>query len=423
MERLNDDQLQAYEIIMSGINTFITGAGGCGKSFLVKVLIEKFEAMGKIVGVTSTTGISALPLRGKTIHSWAGIGLGDKDALELLKKVRRNSKAKKNWLISSVLIIDEISMMPPDLFTKLEFIGRAIRGNQLPFGGIQILVSGDMAQLPPVKTDSYCFNAVVWDTTIQYVAHLKKNMRQKEELFQRVLNNVRFGIVNDEVREVLSSRVNANVGTELIKPTKLFSLKVDVEEVNQQELRKLLSPENNVVRYRARDDYKAPNILPKETLMEYTAYVNKNCQGREVLDLAVGAQVMLIVNLDVDAGLVNGSRGVVIRFEEHRPVVRFMNGLEIIVAAHIWEIEINEYVTAIRFQVPLILSYSLTTHKCQGATLDCVDLDLGDSIFAAGQFYTALSRVRTLEGLSISELNFDKIIADPQVVEYYSKFD
>jgi ATP-dependent DNA helicase PIF1 len=140
----------------------------------------------------------------------------------------------------------------------------------------------------------------------------------------------------------------------------------------------------------------------------------------------VGAQVMLIYNLDPDAGLVNGSRGVVINFEfiseeERRPVVKFLNGLSRVITHHVWDFEISDDILLTRSQLPLILAFANTCHKAQGLTLDCVEVDLGDTIFAPGQFYTALSRVRSLEGLSITQINFDKLICDAKVRDFYEK--
>ena len=423
IRKFNKDQQNAYDMILGGVNTLISGSAGTGKSFLVNALAKTFVDQGKHVGITSTTGISALLLGGSTIHRWSGIKLGELDAHGLLDRVRKNSKAKKNWRSCDVLIIDEISMMPPNLFDKLEFIGRAIKGNNKTFGGIQLIVVGDFLQLPPVKTDAYCFRAATWNECIVYVAYLKQNMRQENRVFQQILSEIRMGIVSDLSKEVLQKRVGAKVGNEKIRPTQIFSLKVDVDGVNEKNLRALINKENKIVKYTAKDSFMCPYILNDETKSQHIGFVNTNCQGRQFLELAVGAQVMLTINLDPESGLVNGSVGVIVKFEEFRPVVEFLNGIRLIIAAHCWEIEINDDITVQRIQLPLILSYALSVHRCQGATLDCAEIDLGESIFCAGQFYTALSRVKSLECLSIRNLDFDKVITDPEVIEFYSKFN
>jgi ATP-dependent DNA helicase PIF1 len=423
MEKLNADQFSAFEAAMSGLNMLVGGFAGSGKSFLVNVIKQEMEKQGKHVGITSTTGISALLLGGSTIHRWSGIRLGELDAHGLLDRVRKNSKAKKNWRLCDVLIIDEISMMPPNLFDKLEFIGRAIKGNNRTFGGIQLIVVGDFCQLSPVKTDAYCFHATTWNECIVYVANLKQNMRQENQIFQQILNEIRMGIVSDLAKEVLQKRVGAKVGNEKIIPTQIFSLKVDVDGVNEKNLRALINEENKIVRYTAKDSFVSPYILNDETKSQHISFVNTNCQGRQFLELAVGAQVMLTINLDPESGLVNGSRAVIVKFEEFRPVVEFLNGIRLIIAAHCWEIEINDDITVQRIQLPLILSYASTVHRCQGSTLDCAEIDLGESIFCAGQFYTALSRIKSLDCLSIKNLDFGKVIVDPEVVEFYKKYE
>lgn len=423
MSDLNEYQREAFEIITGGTNTFVTGPAGVGKSYLIAKIYETLMQRGKIVAKTSTTGISALLIGGCTIHRWSGIRLGELDAHGLLDRVRKNSKAKKNWKLCDVLIIDEISMMPPNLFDKLEFIARAIKGNNRTFGGIQLIVVGDFCQLPSVKTDAYCFRAATWNECIVYVAYLKQNMRQENQIFQQILNEIRMGIVSDLSKGVLQKRVGAKVGNEKIIPTQIFSLKVDVDGVNEKNLRALINEENKIVRYTAKDSFVSPYILNDETKSQHIGFVNTNCQGRQFLELAVGAQVMLTINLDPDSGLVNGSRGVIVKFEEFRPVVEFLNGIRLIIAAHCWEIEINDDITVQRIQLPLILAYSVTVHKCQGSTLDCAEIDLGESIFCAGQFYTALSRVKSLDCLSIKNLDFGKVIVDPEVVEFYKKYE
>lgn len=426
--KLNSDQREAYEMFLSGVSGFITGAAGTGKSFLIMALVQKLREQGKIVAVTSTTGVSALLVGGRTLHGWGGLGKGEGDAHSLLKKVRKRSKAVRNWRDTSVLIIDEISMLSPDLFTKIEFIARAIRNSIMPFGTIQIILCGDFCQLPPVATDVYCFKSPAWESCVTYVAHLTQNMRQDNAVFQQILNDLRLGKVTQLAEELIEKRVGAEIGYidektgARIIPTKLFSTRKEVDELNKREVNKLVRSGQKMSRYRSKDVVECPEIISQKERDEYIAMVNKNCQAREVLDVCIGAQVMLIYNMDIDAGLVNGSRGVIVRYEELRPVVMFMNGLEVICKANTWEMDLGDGIKVLRTQVPLILAYGLTIHKSQGASLDCAEMDLGDSLFAPGQFYTAISRIRSLEGLSISALDFDKVIVDPEVLQFYAKY-
>ncbi|MEI7986396.1 MAG: PIF1 family ATP-dependent DNA helicase [Armatimonadota bacterium] len=419
---LNAGQSHALELIESGRNIFLTGQGGVGKSALIKHVKSLWEARGKKIGITSLTGVSALALGGNTIHSWGGIGLGDLNCADLLKKVRKKPQ-KKNWMGTDLLVIDEISMMSPDLLLKLDFIGRALRRCEKAFGGIQLVLSGDFCQLPPVKTDVFCFECTTWTACKLEVVQLTENMRQSDPIFMKILGEVRMGILTQEGRQLLESRIGAKVGKEGIVPTKLFSHRKAADEVNEKGLAAIPRDNNVLQRFAAIDYIAAKHEIPEDIKRYYIAAIDKACQARPVLDLLVGAQVMLIHNLDPKQGLVNGSVGHVIRFEEMRPVVRFSNGIETIIQAHDWDLTVGEDIVASRRQIPLILSYAITIHRSQGSTLDYVEIDLGDDIFAAGQFYVALSRVRSLEGLSITNFSKGGLISDPKVRNFYAQLE
>ncbi len=423
---LNKEQEDVFEAMKEGKNMFITGQAGVGKTFLIKKYKKWCDKNGRTMAVTSTTGISALLAGGKTIHSWAGIGLGDLEPSDLLSKVRKKSYARKNWKETDCLVMDEVSMLTPDLLEKLEYIARAIRWSDEIFGAMQVILIGDFCQLPPVKSDVYAFKSELWNTIIQgNEFYLRTNMRQNDPIFQNMLSRLRMGIKTEEDRKLLLSRLNAEVSVIVdeipIKPTKLHSHRKIVEDMNIEELKLLQSENNKIKRFNSVDKVAstANRKLNKKTAIEFIERLNKNSQARACVDLCVGAQVMLIYNIEPKSGLVNGSRGVVVGFGEQRPIVRFMNGIVTIVKAMEWEFIINETITVVRKQIPLILAWGVTIHKVQGASLDCVEVNLGDSIFASGQAYTALSRVRSLEGLCITDLNFDKIMVDSEVEEFY----
>ncbi len=420
---LNNGQRIAFEAVKSGRNMFVTGQAGTGKSELIKYIKTWIESQGMIPAITSYTGVSALGIKGVTLHRWAGIKLAEEGAIELIHIVKKNRNAMKNWKNTDLLVIDEISMLSPDLLYKLDCIGRSVRRIQAPFGGIQLLFSGDFAQLPPVKTDVYCFECPTWESCKLDICYLTENMRQCDPLFQKVLSEIRMGRLSDEGRELLLSRVGVKVGTEDIIPTKLFSHRKSVDEINEENLKQIPREDNPLQRFKAVDFIESKREVNPEYQQNYIATLNKTCQAKPILDLLVGAQVMLIHNLDIDMSLVNGSRGVVVRFEEYRPVVKFLNGIEMIIQTNDWEIKINDECKIVRRQIPLILAWASTYHKCQGMTLDCVELDLGDTIFSDGQFYTGISRVRTTEGMSITNLDFNGIRCDPKVRLFYETLE
>jgi ATP-dependent DNA helicase PIF1 len=227
------DQLYAIICLLSGKNVFLTGAGGVGKSKLIeiyyKIAVDKYSV--EYVSKTSTTGISALNIGGRTIHSWSGIKLGDKDIPVIIKSM--NPIAKESWKTVKVLFIDEISMLHPDIFDKLNAIGKILRKSDLPFGGMQLVLSGDFLQLPVVASDKQCFEAASWKSAVTITCDLKEIVRQRDISFQTVLNEVRFGILSDESLEILRSRVGVKLNNESgILPTKLYPKNKDVEIIN-----------------------------------------------------------------------------------------------------------------------------------------------------------------------------------------------
>ena len=185
---LNEEQRHAVNLILAGANVLLTGQAGTGKSFIIKRVVTELISRGKIVGVTSTTGVSALLINGTTIHRWSGIKLGELDAPKLYERAANNGFARKNWKQTSVLIIDEVSMLTPDLLEKLDYIGRHMRHDEKPFGGIQLILTGDFCQLPPVRSDVYCFQSPIWKYLIDEVVYLRQVMRQNDPEFQKILS-------------------------------------------------------------------------------------------------------------------------------------------------------------------------------------------------------------------------------------------
>jgi ATP-dependent DNA helicase PIF1 len=368
------------------------------------------------------TGCAALLLGkgAKTLHSWAGIGLGKETAQLILSKIKKSFKAKKNWLSMDVLIIDEISMMTPDLLDKLDEIGRGMRKptSRLPFGGLQIILVGDMCQLPPVNTKetSFVFEANIWKEVIRDIVTLKTVHRQTDPVFLKILKEAREGKLSQESIAILETRRNNSWKKLEIKPTLLFTRRADVDEINLSQLKKCQGPD---ITFKAKTVYSPTAFSIHATEQEKVWAVEKmDKNGAYVADLTlrVGAQVMLLTNMDVEHGLVNGSRGVIERFcdgPEPLPMVKFKNGEVIIIQPASWASEDLEGFN--REQIPLRLAYAVTIHKAQGATLDCALIDIGDNTFEYGQAYVALSRVKSLESLYIWDLAPHAFMVHPKV--------
>lgn len=410
--KLNNKQNIAFSYMVQGKNIFLTGPGGTGKSAIIK-LFKKLYNSSKIIAMTSTTGTSALLLNGTTLHSYLGIGTGDDTVEKLVDKINKWKWLRNRWCNLQCLIIDEISMLDPILFDKLENIARIIRKNSLVFGGIQLILSGDFLQLPCVGTDKFCFQAQSWELCIEHTIYLTDIIRQGDSVFQNCLNNVRLGNITPEVYDILESCrgkvLNNSFG---IIPTKLYSTNYDVDRVNNIELDKLSQDGRQFYEYTMDIKLQGNNRL--NVAEKYKKY----CNASENLQLCEGAQVILLKNLDLSNGLVNGSRGIVLSFIDDFPKVKFLNGMEIVITPELWEIKENDKVVMYIEQIPLKVAYALSIHRGQGCTLDYVQVDLSN-IFEYGQGYVALSRVKNLSGLSIIDIIYEKIKAHPIAVEYY----
>ena len=405
---LTDKQKKTFTLMEKGKNLFITGMGGTGKSFVINLFREKYNNTKKI-GITSTTGISALLINGVTLHSFLGIGLGDKPVDVLYNNIFRNKRIRDRWCKLEVLIIDEVSMLLPDLLDKIEELARMIKQSSKPFGGIQLILSGDMLQLPPVKSEKFCFEAKCWKNCIEHTIYLTENLRQNNKEFQDCLSELRKGTVSEKNEKLLKTRENVDVENSFgISPTKICSLNSEVDEINYKKLLELNEPD--IYEYEIEIEMDKPGLfLPK---------IEKCCNLVECLQLCKGAQVMLLTNLNAEDGLVNGSRGVVIDFVEDLPLVQFLNGDEILIDYHTVDIEKNDTVIGRITQIPLRVAYAVSAHKIQGHTLDCCEIDL-KNFFDYGQAYVALSRVKSLDSLKLKNFSVEKIKAHPKAINYY----
>jgi ATP-dependent DNA helicase PIF1 len=417
---LNEKQKEAFEFMKNKINIFITGSAGCGKTFLVKQY-KKVFGMTRKIGITSTTGTSALLINGTTLHSFLGIGLGNKSVNALASGIFCKPYLKKRWLELESLIIDEISMLTPELFDKLENVARIIRGNDFPFGGIHLILTGDGLQLPCVDSEKMFFEASSWNTCIRKIVYLKEIVRQKDVEFQKCLNEVRVGNLSLESEKMLNSRIGIKLHNDYnIKPTRMFPTNKNVDKINAFELDKLANDVNHIYEYNMEFTFfKKPKNEEKERMINK---FKKNSIVPEVLQLCKGVQVMLLKNIDIEAGLANGSRGIVIHFLDDMPVVRFISGIERCITHESWIYEENEKEVMTIEQIPLKIAFAFSIHKAQGITLDYAEIDL-ENIFEYGQAYVALSRIKNLDGLSITNLDIHKIQAHPKALEFYQNLE
>lgn len=437
----SEQQLLAYNKYIAGENIFITGAGGTGKSALIRHIQQDASKKGHDIHVCALTGTAAVLLacKAKTVHSWAGIGKGTASTEALIEKIKKNRFLKQIWKATDILVIDEISMMSKSLFEKLDAIGRAIRMKQEPFGGIQLIFSGDFYQLPPVPdkddldTGKFCFESDIWFQTFKVENHviLSKIFRQSDPQWQKCLNQLREGRVKMSTNNLLlelvtSKQVDENM---FVKPTKLFPTRKQVDYVNVSEMEKL---SGDYYEYKIKylgdlemskmDKLKRSHFSETQLEIEYN-YLKGNIPCDTLIKLKVGAQVMCVVNIKADNGdimLCNGSQGIVTGISPlGLPIVKYRNGIERIMEYHVWASETIPGVGV--SQIPLILAWALTIHKSQGATLDIAEIDAGSGIFECGQTYVALSRVRSLEGLYLTSYDPRRIRINDKVQDFYDK--
>ena len=432
------------------------GPGGSGKTFVIQQMYKWAQENKKNIAVTALTGCAAYLLvstEARTIHSWSGVHrFNDTEVsgkiieywVKLLHKKRRISMGR--WLTTDILIIDEISMMSSQFFTLLDGIGRYLRSKGFhdqtiagrPFGGIQVVVVGDFLQIPPVvKDDKFSKQSMIpifecsrWREMIRrrsQVVVLKKNFRALHDPeWSKMLLQLRQGKCPIVIKNALESRLLSlpNIKKELsdsdIKPTVLVSTHLQVDAMNITNLEKC--PEDTHCEFQAQpvrkdmETHKEKELFQEEMSDRESdvwkeSFMNSLVQKKLVL--RQGAQVMCVYNIDVSKGLVNGARGVVRRFDLKTgfPVVYWkVLNRETIMEPILMQTRIPLFYVK---QIPLCQAWAITIHKSQGQTLDSVEVDIGQSVFVAGQAYVALSRVRSLDTLYISSFNTSSIWADP----------
>lgn len=417
-------QQKLLNAILRGNNVLLHGPGGTGKSHTLREIATYLEKKSVMYASCATTGVAAVNLgiaSSRTLHSWAGIGNGDRSVDSLIAKIRMRDEVVERWNNTDILIIDEVSMLGKELFEKLFVIGQILRKNESPFGGIQLICSGDFFQLPPVR-DQWIFESSAWNELSLVPFRFTTGHRYDDKNYYQMLLRIRRGGHTSEDLKRLQKRVKAydkylafvnsyDGPGELIKPTVMHSRKVDVAEYNLRELARLPSKEKT---YKCIDTYKPfnPNFH-KETMKKK---LDENIPKR--ITLKVGAQVMLKCNLSVSGGLVNGTRGVVTKLCEESVYVKFIGKPKPIqIEYQTWE-NVDKNGKATRFQLPFVLAWAMTIHKSQGCTLDYVVCDVGYHVFADGQAYVALSRVRNLKGLFLSGYTPKAFRTNEDALEY-----
>lgn len=438
---LSKSQDLAFEKFKKGESMLILGSAGTGKSKLVKefvkyVKVKGSEEDGKNIYITSTTGISAYNIGGITINSFMGIGTGKAPVDVLLKRMRYRPGVKDRIRRTDILVIDELSMMSASLFEKMNLIFQTIRKSKKPFGGIQLILTGDFLQLEtvftnemPIESDrrllieSDLFNKMFINSTII----LKENFRQStDNVFIEILTRIRKATHTKNDVDVLNTRLikESNNDTNDTNDTiHLVSSNRKAQEINNKRLAEINCSEYIFESgYTHSGNEETCELLQKELQSQFIQ------RGIDKLVLKKGCRVILIKNLDVECGLVNGLTGTVkdiihsnAQCSSISVRVAFDNDITRIIEHSEWELDMDNSKVVCR-QLPLMLAYSITIHRSQSLSLERAVLDLSDC-FCNHMVYVALSRVRSLDGVYLKSFNHKKITVNNALLNFVNKIE
>ena len=409
-------QDEALDILKSGYNTFLTGPPGSGKTYLVNKYIAYLKKNNVAVSITASTGIAATHMGGTTLHSWSGLGIRDEIRDDEARKICEKGYVRGRIKSAGVLIIDEISMIKASQFEAVNKICQFAKRNNRPFGGLQIVCSGDFFQLPPVyKNDKpanttqgelfaanqnkplFITDSAAWKSLQMKICYLDEQHRTKDKQLHKILNHIR----DDEAeksRELLFDVLEKSKELKSVF-TKLYTHNIDVDSINYDELAKIKSKEY-FYQMTTRGNPMVAEVL------------KKSCLAPEKLVLKEGAEVMFIKN-NFEAGYVNGTQGKIVGFAAaDLPIVKTEDGKKITVTYADWTVEEpvesakgrESAVVAGISQMPLRLAWAITVHKSQGMNLNSAEIDLS-KCFLEGMGYVALSRLTSLKGLRLMGIN------------------
>ncbi len=425
----------ALKILQTGANVFLTGEPGSGKTHTINAYVRWLRDHGIEPAITASTGIAATHVGGMTIHAWTGIGIKRHLTEYDIDEIMSRERLVKRAAASSVLIIDEISMIDARTLSMAEQAIRALKRSQKPWGGMQVVFVGDFYQLPPVSTKenvieapetetisfdgepippkpmktsatSFSYTSPAWAAANPIVCYLSEQHRQEDAPFLGLLTAIRRGTVTDEHHNLLSSR-QSDIDDLPDHAARLYAHNANVDRENGERLTALDTSSHTY----GMVSKGSPHIIDA---------LKRGCLSPEVLTLKVGARVMFTKNA-LDGSYANGTLGEVVELKDIGPVVQTNSGRTILAQPAEWSVSDGGKVLARIAQVPLRLAWAVTVHKSQGMTLDSAAVDLS-SAFEYGQGYVALSRVRELSGLYLLGYNERALQVHPEVALQDTQF-
>jgi ATP-dependent exoDNAse (exonuclease V) alpha subunit len=401
-------QAQALTIMLEGNSVFLTGAPGAGKTYVLNQFIKQATRTGKTVAVTASTGIAATHIGGTTIHSWSGLGIKDFLSDWDRERLQSNDRLIKRYNAADVLVIDEVSMLHGQRLNMVNEVAKLLRKSDKPFGGLQVVLVGDLFQLPPVSRGNapadFAHLSTAWQELSPKICYLSEQHRQVGEgdALLDLLEAMRRGDVNELHEAALQERLREQRPGDLVV-TRLYSHNMDVDSINQRHLKEI---ERDGKLYQMQTNGQTAKV----------EQLTKSVLAPESLELKPGAEVMFVAN-NFPAGFVNGTRGRVIDFADNLPIVALANGKEIKVERHSWKLDEDGKTRAEVAQLPLRLAWAITIHKSQGMSLDAAEIDLSRS-FTPGMGYVALSRVRSMDGVYLTGINQMALQLHPLIFEF-----
>ena len=433
---MNSEQQKALEAVKENLSIFITGSPGTGKSYTLKEIIKYLKTINKNFAITSSTGCSAVLINGQTIHSYLGMGANNNSIDKIILNLKKNKQKYNKIKELDTLIIDEISMIDANTFEKISIILQKIKENTELFGGIQLIIVGDFCQLSPVKGD-YCFLSELWEKLNLTIINLTELIRQKDdEEFQKILQSVRFGKCSTKYFKILQKLEETKFNN---ISTKLYSLNEYVDTINNYNIKKLYNKNTKKSIESAKIIHCNPiiinelelafselqksqeiNIDTDNDIFRYHAYSNDKCIKTidYEIDLIKGAYIMITRNINFESGLINGTIGTIINLSPTSVYIKDLNGVNHNIYYHK---DVNENNNTYTKFMPIKLAYAMSIHKSQGTTLDNIEVDGSNFIFAPGQLYTALSRAKNLKSIKLINLDKYSFICNKDVKEFYEK--